>query len=86
MINYDIVLMDIQMPVMDGHKAMSRIRNHESDVLNHNVKIIALTAHAMKGDCEKCLEAGMDDYLTKPINPNKLYGIINQYLSQPGVQ
>jgi two-component system, sensor histidine kinase and response regulator len=79
-INYDIVLMDIQMPIMDGYRATQVIRSPESKVLNHNVKIIALTAHAMKGDREKCLEAGMDNYLSKPINPNELYSVIEQYL------
>ncbi len=79
--NYDLVLMDIQMPVMDGHEATIMIRNPESKVLNHNVKIIALTAHAMKGDRDKCIESGMDDYLTKPINPNELYSMIDQHLS-----
>ncbi|NLD38024.1 MAG: response regulator [Desulfatiglans sp.] len=80
MINYDIVLMDIQMPVMDGYRATAVIRSPESKVLNHNVKIIALTAHAMKGDREKCLEAGMDYYISKPINPNELYSVIDQYI------
>jgi PAS domain S-box-containing protein len=80
MINYDIILMDIQMPVMDGYRAAAIIRSPESKVLNHNVKIIALTAHAMKGDREKCLESGMDNYLSKPINPNELYSVIDQYL------
>ncbi|MBN1908043.1 MAG: response regulator [Deltaproteobacteria bacterium] len=80
LINYDIVLMDIQMPVMDGYRATSVIRSPESKVINHEVKIIALTAHAMKGDREKCLEAGMDNYLSKPINPNELYSVIDQYL------
>ena len=83
MTDYDLVLMDIQMPVMDGHKATATIRDPESDVKNHHVKIVALTAHAMKGDREKCLESGMDDYLTKPINPNELYSIIGKHLNHP---
>ena len=57
MIKYDIILMDIQMPVMDGHEATKIIRDPGSNVLNHDVKIIALTAHAMRGDRDKCFEA-----------------------------
>ena len=64
---YDLVLLDVQMPVMDGIETARRIRDPHSDVLNHRVPIIAMTAHAMKGDREKCLRAGMDDYLSKPI-------------------
>ncbi len=67
------------MPVMDGYKATEIIRAPESRVLNHNVIIIALTAHAMKGDRDKCLDAGMNDYISKPINPNELYNIITKY-------
>ena len=80
MINYDVILMDIQMPVMDGYEATKIIRDPDSNVLNHDVKIIALTAHAMKVDRDKCIEAGMDDYLSKPINPNEFYNIIEQNL------
>ena len=61
MIDYDIVFMDVQMPVMDGYKATGRIRDTGSKVLNHDVKIIALTAHAMKGDRDICTQAGMDE-------------------------
>jgi len=68
--NYEFILMDIQMPVMDGLEASREIRNPESNVLNHDIYIIAMTAHAMKGYREKCIEAGMNDYITKPVNPN----------------
>ena len=80
MIDYNLVLMDIQMPVMDGYEATKAIRDPNSNVINHDVKIIALTAHAMKGDREKCVEAGMDNYLAKPIKPEELYNILEQYL------
>jgi len=75
-IPYDLVLMDVQMPEMDGIEATRVIRSPESRVLDHGVRIIALTAHAMKGDKERCLEAGMDDYLSKPIRLDELKRVI----------
>ncbi|MBF0398863.1 MAG: response regulator, partial [Desulfobacterales bacterium] len=78
---YDLILMDIQMPEMDGLEATRVIRDPTSTVLNHNVPIIAVTAHAMKGDKEKCLEAGMDDYLSKPVQPDKLAEAIEKHIS-----
>jgi CheY-like chemotaxis protein len=76
--DYDVVLMDVQMPKVDGYEATRKIRVFEKDK-NKHIPIIAMTAHAMKGDKEKCLAAGMDHYLTKPINVEEVVKIINQY-------
>lgn len=74
---FDIILMDVQMPEMDGYDATRNIRIAEKDK-NYHTPIVAMTAHAMKGDREKCLEAGMDYYITKPVNPNELYETIEK--------
>ncbi len=78
--NYDLVLMDCQMPEMDGYEAARRIRDESSSVRNHKIPVIAMTANAMKGDREKCIEAGMDDYISKPITIEKLADTIEHYL------
>lgn len=73
---FDIVLMDIQMPVMDGVEATRRIRDAGSSVLDHDVPIVALTAHAIQGDRERFLKTGMNDYITKPVDFQKLFGTL----------
>ncbi|MBC8374209.1 MAG: response regulator [Planctomycetes bacterium] len=81
--DYDLVLMDCQMPIMDGYNATRAIRDPNSPVRNHNIPIIAMTANAMKGDREKCLAAGMNDDITKPINVQKLIDTIGRNLPVP---
>ncbi len=80
LINYDLVLMDCQMPEMDGFAATAAIRSEHSKVTNHNVPIIAMTANAMKGDKEECLAAGMNDYVAKPVTKAKLAEILPKWL------
>lgn len=77
--NFDLVLMDVQMPGMDGFVATRAIRHHEKSTGNH-VLIIAMTAHAMKGDRERCLAAGMDAYVPKPIKGPRLLSAIKDIL------
>lgn len=76
--SFDLIFMDLQMPGMDGLEATKRIRQMEAESGEH-VPIVAMTAHAMRGDRERCLAAGMDDYLTKPINPELMSGIICKF-------
>jgi PAS domain S-box-containing protein len=76
--SFDLVLMDVQMPEMDGFEATTAIREKEKTSGNH-LPVIAMTAHAMVGDKERCLEAGMDDYITKPIRVEELSDLLKRY-------
>ncbi|MCZ7662364.1 MAG: PAS domain S-box protein [Thermoleophilia bacterium] len=78
---YDLVLMDVQMPGMDGLEATRRIRDPRTGVLSPTTPIVALTAHAMAGDRQKCLDAGMDDYLPKPIKPAELSAVLGRWIA-----
>ena len=87
---FDLILMDVQMPQMSGLEATAEIRRIEK-VTGGHIPIIALTAHAIKGDIDKCIEAGMDDYLSKPIHIKDLLAKIDQHSTQkwgrrPGLQ
>ncbi len=77
---YDLVLMDVQMPEMDGLEATEYIRSPNSTVLDRNIPIIALTAHAMLSDRDRCLKAGMNDYLSKPVSAGALLDAIAKWL------
>jgi len=79
-IPYNIVLMDVQMPIMDGLEATRNIRDRNSAVLNHTIPVIAMTAHVMQGDREKCLNAGMDDYLSKPVTHQTVAAMLKKWL------
>ena len=85
-IPYDLVLMDVQMPEMDGMEATRQIREQEQTRDNPKstpqIPIIAMTAHAMSGDREKCLEVGMNDYVTKPIDPKALAEVLDKWLPE----
>jgi two-component system sensor histidine kinase/response regulator len=78
--NFDLILMDMQMPEMDGIEATRLIRDWE-ERNKYRVPIVALTANAIKGDKEKCLENGMDDYITKPINKDLFFEVIEKWLN-----
>ena len=77
---YDLVFMDVQMPEMDGLEATRLIRKKEPGTLNYNIPIVAMTAYAMKGDKERCLAAGMNDYISKPINKGEMLEVIRRYI------
>jgi two-component system sensor histidine kinase/response regulator len=75
---FDLILMDVQMPEMDGFETTIAIREAEKRSGQH-IPIIAMTAHAMKGDRERCVEAGMDDYLTKPLDLRSLRRTVEKW-------
>jgi CheY-like chemotaxis protein len=79
--NFDVILMDVQMPEMDGFDATIKIREYETQKNQKPIPIIAMTANAMKGDREKCLAAGMNDYASKPIDFNTLFKILNKVVA-----
>jgi CheY-like chemotaxis protein len=82
-VDYDVVLMDCEMPEMDGYEATRRIRQRQGGTRNPDIPIIAITADAMTGDRDKCLQAGMSDYLAKPIEPRQLADVLEKWLSTP---
>jgi len=81
-IPFDLVFMDVQMPDMDGLEATREIRNPHSKVLNHDIPIVAMTAHAMGGDRQRCLKAGMNDYLSKPVSLQRMAQVLNKWVSK----
>ncbi|ACN18028.1 predicted sensory/regulatory protein RpfC (plasmid) [Desulforapulum autotrophicum HRM2] len=78
--HYDLVFMDMQMPVMNGLDATRAIRDPDSKVYDHDIPIVAMTANAMEEDRKHCLKAGMNDYLSKPINPSALVKVLEKWL------
>lgn len=79
---FRIAVIDMQMPEMDGIEATRRIRNPKSAIANHHIPIIAMTANAMQGDRERCLDAGMDDYVSKPVSPQALVEALDKWLPE----
>ena len=77
-----LILMDVSMPEMNGKEATGKIREFETENGVKRVPIIGVTAHALKGDMESCFEAGMDDYLSKPVSPGKLLEKIEHWLKR----
>jgi signal transduction histidine kinase/ActR/RegA family two-component response regulator len=79
---FDLILMDVQMPVMDGFKATAAIREKEKTTGGH-LPIVAMTGYAMKGDRQRCLDAGMDEYICKPIRSQELYELVDRFAPAP---
>ncbi len=78
--DYDVVLMDCEMPEMDGWEATRYIREKRTGIRNPQIPVIAITAHALSGDQDKCLQAGMNDYLSKPVEPHQLAAVLEKWL------
>jgi two-component system sensor histidine kinase/response regulator len=78
---YDLVFMDCQMPVMDGYEATRCIRDVQSKVIDRAITIVAMTANTMQGDREKCIAVGMDDFISKPVQPDRLQQVLHKWLS-----
>src|SRR5579884_129654 len=83
--SFDLILMDVQMPEMDGLEATAAIRQKEQETGRH-IPILAMTAHALEGDRERCLAAGMDDYVPKPIDPEGLFAMLTRYIVPTGAK
>ena len=83
---YDLVLMDCQMPVLDGYETTRRIRAPHSRVRDHAIPVVAMTANAMQGDRERCIAAGMNDHIAKPVEPTRLHQALAQWLPQHCLQ
>jgi CheY-like chemotaxis protein len=81
--SFDVVLMDCQMPVMDGYAATRAIRARENGI--HHQPIVAMTANALGGDRQRCLDAGMDDYLAKPVAPEQMLAVLRPWIEKPRV-
>ncbi len=81
-VDYDLVFMDCQMPIMDGYETTRWIRDPQSRIRDHRIPVVAMTANAMAGDRELCLAAGMDDHVAKPIDPSKLIQALEQWLPE----
>ncbi len=79
---YSLILLDVQMPYMDGYETARNIRRIEKENGSARLPIIAMTAHALKGDRERCIASGMDDYITKPFNPHQLQAILTKHLKK----
>ena len=79
--HYDLIFMDVQMPEMDGFEAAQMIRQleQEGELTGQHTPIIAMTAHALHGDRQRCMDAGMDDYVSKPLDPRKVFQAIERW-------